>query len=89
MCTKCSKQVLWAFDKSLAGKKMSSGTRLGTADLENENVSGCLMIDEKQNYITNLIQLLKRSALNPFLAICSSSRMQKENRKLLCLSLED
>jgi hypothetical protein len=34
MCTKCSKQVLWAFEKSLAGKKIPAGTRLGTAALK-------------------------------------------------------
>jgi hypothetical protein len=45
MCTKCSKQVLWAFDKSLAGKKMPAGTRLGTAVLSDTFPS---------NYVTTM-----------------------------------
>jgi hypothetical protein len=30
---KCLKKILWAFEKDLAGKKMPSGTRLGTTAL--------------------------------------------------------
>jgi hypothetical protein len=33
MYEKCSKQVLWAFEKSLAGKKMAKSTGFGTAGL--------------------------------------------------------
>jgi hypothetical protein len=41
ICTKkCLKQVLRAFEKGLAGKKMPAGTRLGTAVLEYQQGSG-------------------------------------------------